>query len=67
MFISTHLFPGAILPIIYCTGMLLPKGVPFWAPRMGKGSLYPEKGYHLGANFRNLICERVAIFPQFSI
>jgi len=63
---------GGVLPIMDYIGMLCPKGVPFWAPGMGKGSLFrlevcewgtlPGKGMCKGVPFQRNVCERGANF-----
>jgi len=47
-------------PIVDYTGMLRLKGVPFWAPVMGKGPL--SFSLAKGVPFQGKVCERVPIF-----
>jgi len=55
-----------LLLIMDYTGMLRPKGVPFWAPGMGKGYLFHAGGMRKEYLFRERYVKGCQ-FPKFSL
>jgi len=60
---------GGLLLIMNYTGTLrgpLPERLSFLGSKYGKGVPFSGEGMWKGANFQNLVCERVSIFQNLA-